>query len=205
MQMPFISLSAGQRGFGEEYVLAGPSTVVLSTAEFYDSDTSPDGGYLGGAPGPDDVMTQVGNEYNYDVTNVKLVNTLRGIVVSIAATSGFVFNVFILLSVVPNRKLRGKVVNVLHCHLVFVNAIWCTALLPVSAAASFLGRWPFAEQRSLEAEGAMGRVHAVGQYVNVGWPDGKNEGGQDGGVLCGVYGLVRTAIIHSTVWTIGNL
>lgn len=70
-----------------------------------------------------------------------LASVARGVVIAAAATLGLGFNSFIVFAVLANRKLRGKVVNVLHCHLAAVDIVWCVVLLPFPAVSGWYGWW----------------------------------------------------------------
>ena len=51
---------------------------------------------------------------------------------------GFVFNTFIVVAVLLNRKLRSKVVYVFCCHLGCVGVLWSTVVLPYSVVTEML-------------------------------------------------------------------
>lgn len=54
---------------------------------------------------------------------------------------GFVFNAFIVCTVLVNRKLRSKVVYVFCCHLGFVGLVWSSLVLPFSAITGIFHEW----------------------------------------------------------------
>ena len=105
-----------------------------------------------------------------------LTNILRALLLTLVTILGLAFNTFVFIAILPNRKLTFGVANIWYCHLAIVGTIWCTFLVPVSMAASYIGRWPF--HRHIE---------------------------EDDGLLCDAYGFVRVATGNVTVWTISIL
>lgn len=97
-----------------------------------------------------------------------LASVARGVVIAFAATLGLGFNSFIVFAVLANRKLRGKVVNVLHCHLAAVDIVWCIVLLPFPAVSWLYGWWD--ELCDAYALGRTLMTHAtVWTIASLGW------------------------------------
>ena len=81
-------------------------------------------------------------EYHlYNITGPYPGSLTRAVVLILFAFIGILFNSFLLVAIVPNRRLH-TVTNVLVCHLAVLGLLSCVLLLPVHSAGSFLGTLP---------------------------------------------------------------
>lgn len=71
-----------------------------------------------------------------------VVGAARGLAVVAVAAVGLGLNSFVLFAIVADRKLRGKVMHVLICHLAAVDVLWCVLLLVFETVSGIVGcRW----------------------------------------------------------------
>ena len=78
--------------------------------------------------------------FNSDVMTTETSQTARGIFLVIFVVIGVVFNVFMIVSIVPNRRLRS-VRNILLVHLGCTGLILTFLINLVTAVVSFTGSW----------------------------------------------------------------